>query len=126
MDGYPTGSIRVSFGYMSTLEDAQKFVRFIEQSFVGKKTPKEQSAELKKPTIASQPLVPHTYPPLEESLDSAREKLDSKPATQDITSSLKRQEPKAVSLFPVEGTGSMSCGCTCTTCEWPHALVQSG
>lgn len=29
IDGRPTGSVRVSFGYMSTLEDAQAFLRFI-------------------------------------------------------------------------------------------------
>ncbi|KAI6054480.1 molybdenum cofactor sulfurase [Marmota monax] len=29
IDGQPTGSVRVSFGYMSTLEDAQAFLRFI-------------------------------------------------------------------------------------------------
>ena len=34
VDGYPTGSVRVSFGYMSTFEDAQRFLNFIEQCFV--------------------------------------------------------------------------------------------
>ncbi|MBZ3890335.1 Molybdenum cofactor sulfurase [Sciurus carolinensis] len=29
IDGQPTGSVRVSFGYMSTLEDAQAFLKFI-------------------------------------------------------------------------------------------------
>ncbi|NP_001382600.1 molybdenum cofactor sulfurase [Rattus norvegicus] len=29
IDGRPTGSVRISFGYMSTLEDAQAFLRFI-------------------------------------------------------------------------------------------------
>ncbi|XP_053427085.1 molybdenum cofactor sulfurase [Nycticebus coucang] len=29
VDGHPTGSVRISFGYMSTLEDAQAFLRFI-------------------------------------------------------------------------------------------------
>ena len=42
VNGYPTGSIRVSFGYMSTLEDAQTFVRFIEKCFVEER---DQSAE---------------------------------------------------------------------------------
>ena len=36
VDGYPTGSVRISFGYMSTLKDAQKFMKFIEQCFVDK------------------------------------------------------------------------------------------
>ena len=34
VDSYPTGSVRVSFGYMSTFEDAQRFLNFIEQCFV--------------------------------------------------------------------------------------------
>ncbi|XP_034851608.1 molybdenum cofactor sulfurase isoform X1 [Mirounga leonina] len=29
IEGQPTGSVRISFGYMSTLEDAQAFLRFI-------------------------------------------------------------------------------------------------
>lgn len=29
VDGRPTGSVRISFGYMSTFEDAQAFVKFI-------------------------------------------------------------------------------------------------
>lgn len=29
IDGRPTGSVRISFGYMSTFEDAQNFLKFI-------------------------------------------------------------------------------------------------
>lgn len=38
IDGRPTGSIRVSFGYMSTLEDAQRLLHMIETCFVDKST----------------------------------------------------------------------------------------
>ncbi|XP_066247103.1 molybdenum cofactor sulfurase 2 isoform X1 [Euwallacea similis] len=34
VDGYPTGSVRISFGYMSTFEEADKFLRMIETCFV--------------------------------------------------------------------------------------------
>lgn len=34
--GQPTGSIRVSFGYMSTFEDCQKFLKFVAECFVEK------------------------------------------------------------------------------------------
>ena len=34
VDGHPTGSVRISFGYMSTLEDARKFVEFITNTFL--------------------------------------------------------------------------------------------
>ncbi|NP_001234144.1 molybdenum cofactor sulfurase [Solanum lycopersicum] len=34
LHGKPTGAVRVSFGYMSTFEDAMKFVNFVESNFV--------------------------------------------------------------------------------------------
>ncbi|KAL8126629.1 hypothetical protein AgCh_013760 [Apium graveolens] len=34
LNGKPTGAVRVSFGYMSTFEDAKKFMDFIRNSFV--------------------------------------------------------------------------------------------
>ncbi|KAK1284812.1 Molybdenum cofactor sulfurase [Acorus calamus] len=34
LHGKPTGAVRVSFGYMSTFEDAKKFIMFIRHSFV--------------------------------------------------------------------------------------------
>ncbi|KAM4607640.1 molybdenum cofactor sulfurase [Polymixia lowei] len=36
VDGQPTGSVRVSFGYMSTFEDCQNFLNFIVDCFVEK------------------------------------------------------------------------------------------
>ncbi|GAB6031894.1 hypothetical protein CHUAL_010290 [Chamberlinius hualienensis] len=34
IDGKPTGSVRISFGYMSTIDDAQRFLHMIESCFV--------------------------------------------------------------------------------------------
>lgn len=34
IEGRPTGAVRVSFGYMSTLGDAQAVIRFVEDYFV--------------------------------------------------------------------------------------------
>ncbi|XP_069075620.1 molybdenum cofactor sulfurase-like [Pleurodeles waltl] len=34
IDGNPTGSVRMSFGYMSTFEDAQRFLKFIVDTFI--------------------------------------------------------------------------------------------
>lgn len=34
IDGQPTGSIRISFGYMSDFSDAEKFINFIKDCFV--------------------------------------------------------------------------------------------
>ncbi|CAN6454395.1 unnamed protein product [Victoria cruziana] len=39
LHGKPTGAVRISFGYMSTFEDAKKFVEFIEKSFIYKEGP---------------------------------------------------------------------------------------
>lgn len=38
ISGRPTGAVRVSFGYMSTFEDAQEFVSFIDEFFVSRKS----------------------------------------------------------------------------------------
>jgi len=34
IDGQPTGSVRISFGYSSTLEDARQFLRFVYECFL--------------------------------------------------------------------------------------------
>ncbi|XP_050305303.1 molybdenum cofactor sulfurase 3 [Anthonomus grandis grandis] len=34
VDGYPTGSVRISFGYMSTYEECEMFLRMIKECFV--------------------------------------------------------------------------------------------
>uniref|UniRef100_A0A0E0HVL9 Molybdenum cofactor sulfurase n=1 Tax=Oryza nivara TaxID=4536 RepID=A0A0E0HVL9_ORYNI len=34
INGKPTGAVRISFGYMSTFEDAEKFLKFLQSSFV--------------------------------------------------------------------------------------------
>ncbi|KAF2904992.1 hypothetical protein ILUMI_01176 [Ignelater luminosus] len=36
IDGYPTGSVRISFGYMSTKKDADTFLDMVEECFVTK------------------------------------------------------------------------------------------
>ena len=36
IDGRPTGSVRISFGYMSDFSDAQRFISFIEECFLEK------------------------------------------------------------------------------------------
>ncbi|KAG0471151.1 hypothetical protein HPP92_015697 [Vanilla planifolia] len=36
LHGKPTGAVRISFGYMSTFEDAEKFLTFLKTSFVTK------------------------------------------------------------------------------------------
>ncbi|XP_030494154.2 molybdenum cofactor sulfurase isoform X2 [Cannabis sativa] len=53
--GKPTGAVRVSFGYMSTYEDAKKFVDFIKDSFVA--LPKQTARLYKKDDEARLPIA---------------------------------------------------------------------
>ncbi|XP_077244486.1 molybdenum cofactor sulfurase (LOS5) (ABA3) isoform X3 [Tasmannia lanceolata] len=39
INGKPTGAVRISFGYMSTFEDAKKFISFVVRSFVSMPNP---------------------------------------------------------------------------------------
>ncbi|XP_029306037.1 molybdenum cofactor sulfurase [Cottoperca gobio] len=56
VEGQPTGSVRVSFGYMSTFEDCQKFLNFVAECFVEKPVTVDQGRleQLKTFTAASQ------------------------------------------------------------------------
>lgn len=56
VDGQPTGSVRVSFGYMSTFEDCQKFLNFVAECFVEKpvRVDQERLQELKRAAAASE------------------------------------------------------------------------
>ncbi|XP_049927020.1 molybdenum cofactor sulfurase isoform X1 [Epinephelus moara] len=58
VDGQPTGSVRVSFGYMSTFEDCQKFLNFVAECFVEKPVTVDQVRleKLKKATATTQSL----------------------------------------------------------------------
>lgn len=48
MNGKPTGAVRVSFGYMSTFEEAKKLVDFITSSFVALPTPERHGCQSRK------------------------------------------------------------------------------
>ncbi|XP_042357648.1 molybdenum cofactor sulfurase isoform X2 [Plectropomus leopardus] len=58
VDGQPTGSVRISFGYMSTFEDCQKFLNFVAECFVEKPVTVDQVRleKLKTATATSQRL----------------------------------------------------------------------
>ncbi|XP_062286132.1 molybdenum cofactor sulfurase [Scomber scombrus] len=54
VDGQPTGSVRVSFGYMSTFEDCRRFLNFVAECFVEKPVTVDQ-VRLKRLKIAAGP-----------------------------------------------------------------------
>ncbi|XP_074573005.1 molybdenum cofactor sulfurase isoform X1 [Curcuma longa] len=53
LHGKPTGAVRISFGYMSTYEDAENFLRFLDKSFVSKS---DSSADIVALRMESDPL----------------------------------------------------------------------
>ncbi|XP_049936458.1 retrovirus-related Pol polyprotein from transposon RE1 isoform X4 [Nymphaea colorata] len=53
LHGKPTGAVRISFGYMSTFEDAKKFIDFIEKAFVSKASPSTNGSHLEVDVILS-------------------------------------------------------------------------
>ncbi|XP_030627601.1 molybdenum cofactor sulfurase [Chanos chanos] len=66
IDGRPTGSVRISFGYMSTFEDCQEFLNFVVKCFVDKplRLDQERLARLKVPVPLkdSSPCQPTAMP----------------------------------------------------------------
>ncbi|XP_053570573.1 molybdenum cofactor sulfurase [Bombina bombina] len=52
IDGCPTGAIRISFGFMSTFEDARTFLKFIIESFV-KRTSQSNTQMIDEQSLAS-------------------------------------------------------------------------
>lgn len=63
VDGQPTGSVRVSFGYMSTFEDCQKFLKFVAECFVEKPVTVDQ-IRLKRLKTAAAPQGSNQDPPI--------------------------------------------------------------
>ncbi|KAG5842204.1 hypothetical protein ANANG_G00175170 [Anguilla anguilla] len=60
IDGHPTGSVRISFGYMSSFDDCQNFLKFIVKCFVqGPVKFTEENLERLRPALA-----PHIQDPL--------------------------------------------------------------
>ncbi|XP_034754478.1 molybdenum cofactor sulfurase [Etheostoma cragini] len=64
VDGQPTGSVRVSFGYMSTFEDCQKFLNFVAECFVEKPVTVDQVRIEKLKTAAAASQDANEYLPI--------------------------------------------------------------
>lgn len=47
ISGKPIGAVRVSFGYMSTFEDAKKFIDFVKSSFMSPQNHVDNGNQLK-------------------------------------------------------------------------------
>ncbi|XP_043852648.1 molybdenum cofactor sulfurase [Dromiciops gliroides] len=61
IDGHPTGSVRISFGYMSTFEDAQTFLKFIIATRLGKADSKLlQLSPGETATLSAEPMAQNT------------------------------------------------------------------
>ncbi|XP_028325367.1 molybdenum cofactor sulfurase [Gouania willdenowi] len=84
VEGQPTGSVRVSFGYMSTFEDCQNFLQFVCECFVEKPVTldPERLHELKAASATSQ--SSKEIPPLKQT-----NREENKVAVKPIEASLK-------------------------------------
>ncbi|OMO53429.1 Aminotransferase, class V/Cysteine desulfurase [Corchorus olitorius] len=65
INGKPTGAVRVSFGYMSTYEDAKLFIDFIRSSFVS------MPSEFEKGYLVRSKSIPYTDEGFENQLSSS-------------------------------------------------------
>ncbi|KAJ8268135.1 hypothetical protein COCON_G00133070 [Conger conger] len=78
IDGRPTGSVRISFGYMSSFNDCQTFLKFIVKCFVqGPVKVAEESLERLRP--AAPPLIqhpPHQLPGVQSDNHRKKEECD--------------------------------------------------
>ncbi|XP_022082734.1 molybdenum cofactor sulfurase-like isoform X2 [Acanthaster planci] len=54
ISGQPTGSVRISFGYMSTLADANKFLSFVEECFMEKSNQTDSTKEVNSYAVKEQ------------------------------------------------------------------------
>ena len=98
IDGHPTGSVRISFGYMSTFVEAQKFLKFIKHCFVENGNAGtiggRESSVLNQEKGGSIPLKQVS----EESVEIP----SSKP---EMVKALDRFELKKICLFPIKSCG---------------------
>lgn len=65
VDGQPTGSVRVSFGYVSTFEDCQRFLKFVTECFVEKPVTVDQVRLEKLRAAAAARRDPNKEPPIQ-------------------------------------------------------------
>ena len=86
IDGVPTGSIRISFGYMNTRNDAERFVDFIEKYFVARGTAHPGATR------------PVAHPPLTEGLAE----LQPEPEPPRETAVIRQ-----LNVFPIKGCAAM-------------------
>lgn len=122
MDGRPTGSVRVSFGYMSTFDDCQRLLKFVAECFVEKPVTVDH-ARLRtlKTRPAAAPEGPGRQPPVEKTGGGAEEAGEEKPDG----ASLKGFGPRdsnghggaytltSIYIYPIK-----SCG-ACEVHDWP-------
>ncbi|KAG7512611.1 molybdenum cofactor sulfurase [Solea senegalensis] len=79
VDGQPTGSIRVSFGFMSTFEDCQRFLKFVSKCFVEKPVKVDQVRLEKLKTTTAEPLGSSETPPVKITNGKKYEEDEEKP-----------------------------------------------
>ena len=125
IDGRPTGSVRISFGYMSSFNDCQNFLKFIVKCFV--QGPVKVAEESLGRFRAAAP--PHIQHPLQKlpgaQSDNHRKKKECDLTAAKITSSGEPVTPAAramgtpgtlsnIFLYPIKSCAALEvCFCLC-------------
>ncbi|XP_077125673.1 molybdenum cofactor sulfurase isoform X1 [Ranitomeya variabilis] len=92
IDGQPTGSVRISFGFMSTFDDAKTFLKFIVDTFI--KRSSQDTAQMVDYEKFSQASVSQLESNEEESMNGSRKILSNTMETRShVFSNLSRVEP---------------------------------
>ncbi|NXH89744.1 MOCOS sulfurase, partial [Edolisoma coerulescens] len=101
VDGRPTGSVRISFGYMSSFEDAQSFLSFIIATRLSKSDAEMPFQSVTKPTTESVPdehLSFNIADKLSPILHISDGELGNNPSETETTGSWQPPEPEAESI----------------------------
>ncbi|CAJ0941357.1 unnamed protein product [Ranitomeya imitator] len=92
IDGQPTGSVRISFGFMSTFDDAKTFLKFIVDTFI--KRSSRDNVQIVDYEKFSQASVSQLVSNEEESMNGSRKILSNTMETRShVFSNLSRVEP---------------------------------
>ncbi|GLD56072.1 molybdenum cofactor sulfurase isoform X1 [Lates japonicus] len=114
VDGQPTGSVRVSFGYMSTFEDCQKFLNFVAECFVEKPVSVDQARleKLKTTTAAAASRGSKEDPPIRITNGEVNKVDERKPTEASLTGFGHRNSHREaytltnIYIYPIKSCGA--------------------
>ncbi|XP_029963045.1 molybdenum cofactor sulfurase isoform X2 [Salarias fasciatus] len=121
VDGQPTGSVRVSFGYMSTFEDCQKFLKFVAECFVEKPVTVDHARLQRLKTATAPSEDSGEYPSIKQTNGGVYEADEQQPAEAPLTGFGFRDAHSRGGAYTLTGIyiyPIKSCG-ACEVHDWP-------